>query len=198
MVIRTYKRETICIDSAGGNDTNQYKHNVIQVVLQHGGAGNALLGGALEEIIGGEQHILDLSGAQYGYYKPVVPLVQYIDERSCIIHFDDEMAFGSMKGVMEATAADADVLSRTVHKLNKEVSRTLVSATKQWEQKGNLTVRQMLKLPQQEFDMHLDGLVTFVDSEIRSHIARACSPNLAMMKRFRAEEKRIQGLAGNM
>ncbi|CZT53010.1 uncharacterized protein RSE6_14441 [Rhynchosporium secalis] len=60
-----------------------FEHEIIKVKLQNGG----------------EEYALDFSGAQYGYFEPVIPWLKYVESR--VAHFASRQGFDYFGGMFD-------------------------------------------------------------------------------------------------
>lgn len=122
----------------------------------------------------GRTYVIDLSGAQYGQYKAVMPLAKYKQEM-VTVHLET-WPFGRrekfLKEVRDGNhrkALGKNFDMRVAHCQNQVVP-ALNAAVKEWEAKSNKSVAAMLKGKQAVFEAEKDDLVKAVGADMRSFV----------------------------
>lgn len=142
----------ICNDGSV-DDNTQYRHSMLKVTLRNG-----------------EQYALDITGEQYGHHDPIIPWDRYSQTR--LEHIEGIRHFGfhrlSRKYLQKPKWNRVGIKS-----LNEEVAEVINATTKTW-QTQNISLRDMLNLPQDAFvrrraelfsflDLHLEAKKAFLD-----------------------------------
>ncbi|KAE9362604.1 hypothetical protein N431DRAFT_475780 [Stipitochalara longipes BDJ] len=100
-----------------------------------------------------ESYALDLSGAQYGYYDPIIPWHEYLEAR--VVRVQSTKApqyFGRMKDwyVRQVGERKKDIIWAIMH-LNSVASRKIMDTILAWEKDQKITVQEMLRQPLQTY-----------------------------------------------
>ena len=153
------KREIVTIDSNGIEDRRKVTHCFLKITLKKSK----------------EVYALDLSGAQFGYYNPVIPWLEVISTRywnqPWLIDGDHLFkALGSFKAQYLKERDGPQTREEVSNSLNKYVSPLLVSETEYWEEANKLTMDALLKLPQQSFEIKSSEMVGFVAKLLDGYI----------------------------
>ncbi|KAH6678538.1 hypothetical protein B0J14DRAFT_635644 [Halenospora varia] len=116
-----------------------------------------------------EIYALDLTGAQVGYYEPVVPFEVYKDQR--IEYFQPRAGFSFFEGNKQLQLCCAKSAPTPYHCyvpiLNNEMWRVMVEAVRDWEAQQEIEVKELWALQEEEFLENKRELVTFVDNRVK-------------------------------
>ncbi|TVY73477.1 hypothetical protein LSUE1_G007415 [Lachnellula suecica] len=115
-----------------------------------------------------EWYIVDLAGAQYGFFEPIVPAVMY--EKSYVrSHIDSHGAeyFGQGKEVL-IQFSQMPVLAGNSCKLNHVISEYLMKGVEDWEAEHASTIQGLLGLKEKEFQERRAGLIANVEKWVSS------------------------------
>ena len=122
------------------NDSTKYGHKVIQVTLKDS-----------------EKYVLEIAGAQYGQFAPVIPLDLYVAS-----HAKDmvrQLEIGSTRErITSPTYCNGSTDMQLKKTFNKFLSETMDAKIEEW-QRSNMTLPAMLKLPGQA---HLEKRSVFL------------------------------------
>ncbi|KAG4428557.1 hypothetical protein IFR05_015961 [Cadophora sp. M221] len=100
---------------------------------------------------GGEEYALDLSGSQYGYFEPVIPLTRYLQSRvENLVAREQFNYFGGTRDRL-VSLTEHPMASEIITGVDVESSRVLMYGTKIWENECNMSILSLLKLPLREF-----------------------------------------------
>jgi hypothetical protein len=148
---------THCDRSRWTPDNQEYQHILLRV-----------------ELTGGEEYAINLSGARHGYYEPITPWKVYQDTRVANIILNSDLSAG-IWGAKKAILLQASVLEKEkvygdLQRLNYMVSTKLVAAMKQWEEAEEMTIREMLLLPQQDFEEKRQELVGYAGKQVQFYL----------------------------
>ncbi|KAL2065309.1 hypothetical protein VTL71DRAFT_2978 [Oculimacula yallundae] len=135
--------EMISVSCDGTIPITNFGHELIKVKLLNGG----------------EEFALDLSSAQYGYFEPVVPWSYYVSSRvrDFVIHPNFNYFGGVRDRFLEAITHKTPEGGAT--RLNNEIERLLLHATKEWEKEVSMNMHSLLKLPLEQFKIMEKSLV---------------------------------------
>ncbi|KAF7870273.1 hypothetical protein EAF04_004021 [Stromatinia cepivora] len=120
------------VGPAGERDDVEYSNIVFKVTLQNGGG----------------VYILDLAGAQYGYYAPVTPWSQYIDNR--VSKIKTCYLFGTAQTQRSWINEVPSLLAFTLQ-MNQGCSRAMKTGMEEWES-NSMGVLKFLGFPQEQFE----------------------------------------------
>jgi hypothetical protein len=127
---RKFQLKTVAIN--GQIDDEDYPHSIFMVKLKHGGG----------------LYALDLTGAQFGYHQPVVPFVEYSENRAeSVWGFE---SFGSMKQKLLREKSEKS-FAGIVHGINAMTYPTMELGAKKWEEYRKIDTMSFLKLPEEKF-----------------------------------------------
>jgi hypothetical protein len=171
------KRETVALDFKTKKSADPFPnynyfltHQIIHVTLKNGGG----------------DYIIDLTGAQYGYYDPVIEYGEYFPSRAQfnnIISYDRPPPyFGGTKAFLWEMARQSLIrgtkidghgrqcvavgVTEAVQLLNKETCQCVMGGTSEWEKEQNMSPEAMWKLSQDEFEERKLDLVRRIRIEI--------------------------------
>jgi hypothetical protein len=133
---------------------NDREHEVLKVTLKDGG----------------EQYALDLAGAQYGYYAPVIPWEEYVEAR--VENFIDRPGFqyfGGYKKWIRSNLPQEDdwhfgALNKGLDQIHIVTSQALKKGTQKWEHIQKMSLQRLLRLPAADFEVKHKELIQFVRS----------------------------------
>ncbi|KAJ8067308.1 hypothetical protein OCU04_004663 [Sclerotinia nivalis] len=135
------KREVQRVGPAKERDDFVYPNTVFKVTLQSNGG----------------IYILDLSGAQYGYYSPVTPWSQYIDNR--VSQIKSCYPLGTAQTQISWINVVPNLTAFAIQ-MNQGCSRALKMGMEEWES-NSMGVLEFLRLPREEFAIQR-GMLYFV------------------------------------
>ena len=144
MKIKNRRRRLITINVLGAEMDAECNHLNILVKLRSG-----------------ESYALDFTGAQYGYYEPVVPWDLYEDTRvECLKTFQE---FGYEEGILLSDQHCAEKSDyEDVKRLDRVFAMLLNEALDIW-QKQNLSFPALLKLPDDTFQHRQSEFIGFLE-----------------------------------
>ena len=117
--------------SKGHIYATDYAHSVIRIRLKNG-----------------ESYVIDMTGAQYGWYETTTPWDIY--ERNRVLSIKGVHPFGYNRHVCTNKAEELGGQAKWYHDADATFSRALDDIAAGWQQ-GNLSLGTMLKLPDVEF-----------------------------------------------
>ncbi|KAH7317881.1 hypothetical protein BKA65DRAFT_570420 [Rhexocercosporidium sp. MPI-PUGE-AT-0058] len=157
--LHNHNREAVGVNILGKEDPPQ-DHDVWIVTLRQTGA----------------RYILDLTGAQFGYYQPVIPYEEFelfrVKTYVRMGHPRSQyLYFGGLKDyymyAIKNTKADLVVL---IHSLNMQASKALMWSVEKWEGSGGLEVKKMVELSLADFQSKKSDLLEVVDLGMTNQI----------------------------
>jgi hypothetical protein len=175
-VITEPARKTVWVPFGGAADLTDSDHDIAEITLQSADSAD------------GERYILDLTSAQFGFFKPIVPSCEYFDGRTRIGFVDDNMAFGVSKRWAEAQMRSPSPSCSTIYTTNVQASRALFNGARAWELQSNLEVKDLLKMPAEVFESKVEELLTFVGLCLHFHLDRLLAAQPGPFRRLIAEE----------
>lgn len=98
----------------------------------------------------GDVYAVDIAGAQYGYYEPVVPIAKYMDHR--VIGNIVARHFGYTKDKYPQQAMTSGGLFAVLYKVNSLLSEVLTDSCGEWEKSRACKLPDMLKLGDKAFE----------------------------------------------
>lgn len=113
-----------------------------------------------------EYYVVDLSGAQYGFFEPVTPAHDYETSKveGHIPPFRDENLGATKSGMLDSSMGvgpvglmislmgeDGTNLHAATCKINNKTSINLLKGAKDWEQASQLRIAKLLRLKDKEF-----------------------------------------------
>lgn len=152
---KNHKRQAVGVNIFGEEDVS-YDHDVWIVILRQTGV----------------KYVLDLPGAQFGYYQPVIPYLDFEKLRvRTVVNRPTGAYFGAMKAVYlaEIDPSRPDVFGVT-NSLNLSVSRGLFVTVEHWERLDPITLQKMVELPIKEYEAKKILFLRFIDRMIKMHI----------------------------
>jgi hypothetical protein len=107
----------------------------------------------------GEQYVLDLSGAQYGWYEPIIAWGEFVESRVRAMVQPGFQSFGTRreKFLFERTVKDQDAI---ITNTNGTLSSELMRLTRDWEKKHSLLVERALRLSGEALEENRKSLVS--------------------------------------
>jgi hypothetical protein len=162
VLIKNPKLEIMTIEFLGKSDNEVYSHEIWTITLKQRG----------------ESYVMYLSGAQHGYYDPVIPKSEYLQLRV----IEEARSNGC-----HYSRANRDRLLSTAHltdfhkallTMNKVVWKSLQYANKKWEKENKLSIQEMLELPQGDFNRQKEKLLELADTLIQKYIDRLLEKKL--------------------
>lgn len=132
----------------GEEDKRNYEHEVLQVVLKHGGT-----------------YIMDLTGAQYGHYQTVTPVKTYFHTRADFVHRRNP--FGHQQNLMKG-ACGTLTWEGAIRDCNEQFCKGLNLFVHEW-QKENVSLGVALRLTQRDFLHRQRELLAFVEHNLRAY-----------------------------
>ncbi|KAL9580315.1 MAG: hypothetical protein Q9212_004568 [Teloschistes hypoglaucus] len=134
------------------HDRTEYPHELFRVVLKTG-----------------EMYALDFSGAQHGYFDPVLPWDTYLQSRlgGDPRRINAFHSFGNIHALCAKYAQNPELYGITM-KVNLALSRATISACEHFaEAKKKRSLGEYLKLPQAAFLKERDELIDHIIKELR-------------------------------
>ena len=113
-------------------------------------------------------YAIDITGAQYGYYDPVIPWDLYVASR--VESIQEIQALGSIEECRRRMRKAMQVTGRT-KTIEEEIADVFSAAEEAW-QVENGSLSEMLKLPEDHFVAKQAELLEFVDGRVRERKAR--------------------------
>lgn len=107
-----------------------------------------------------ETYAIDLTGAQYGYYKPVTPLAEYFN-RVRYVMLNDDIKLGETKAMLLGRCSLLN-LSGQICRLNREGHKVLKNHTIVWEEDNKITVEDLLAEPLRVFEEKAKDLSAYI------------------------------------
>jgi len=161
------------VSALGEEDNGEYGHQVLRFTPRNGGG----------------DYIIDLAGAQHGYFEPVIPYDKYVQSRVSLVV--DRRHFGACKDVLMREAEQEICERSAVSSINREASKALKVGILEWEDEhrgGGLTLKKLLVANQATFERS--------QTEIISRMRLYLQNFLDYMER-QALELRARIVAGN-
>jgi hypothetical protein len=116
-----------------------------------------------------EPYILDLSGAQYGYINPVIPWSVYKQSRIQDHEENVMLELGYWKDNREKEIKDTGDIFLV---FEKRASDRLLIETMKWEKEQKITVKDMLQLPERDFEIRKNELVEHIDTNLKAFLEK--------------------------
>ena len=109
----------------------------------------------------GEEYVLDLSGAQYGWHDPIIAWGEFVQPRLRAMCHPGIQSFGTRreKFLSKRTGKDQEAI---IAKINGTLSPELMRLTQDWEKKHNLPVEKALRLNDGALEGIRKGLVNHI------------------------------------
>ena len=129
---RNTQRRIMLGYNTGQIDATDYAHSIIRVTMKTG-----------------EKYVIDLTGAQYGWYETIIPWHTY--EKNRVQPIREVQRFGYTRKFCEERAAKSGGLAKWNHDADKSFTKALNDIVEGW-QAGNMSLSAMLKLPEAELE----------------------------------------------
>jgi hypothetical protein len=114
-----------------------------------------------------------MTGAQFGHYEPLIPWHEYANKRVEYLEEGTNNAyFGGRKAELEGLSSVRNAMG-AIFAINKSTSKELERVISGWENENNLTVQELLKLPENDFKQKQGELVDRIGLELELYLARA-------------------------
>jgi len=126
-------------------------------------------------IYGGESYALDLTGAQYGYFDPIMPWSEYLTTRVLSIRSNKSpQTFGKSKEwhPREIREREKDIVWAVMH-LNSVASKTTMDTILAWGKDKRVTVQEMLRQPLQTYMAIQGDLIASVAKTVEDFMHNA-------------------------
>jgi hypothetical protein len=159
------KRKLITVDYKGREEHVDFHHQLIKVTLKQGAG----------------QFAMDFTGAQYGYFAPVVPWQEYYDSRvrEMVYGLTPHVYFGGFKKHLEAQKCMPG-FEGACTRLNMMGSDWMKGQVDVLQNVAKLPIPGFLKFPQPKFDavrkllvadlkeMYSDGMVKYLADQMET------------------------------
>jgi hypothetical protein len=155
VLIKNPKLEILTIEFLGKSDNEVYSREIWTITLKQRG----------------KSYVIDLSGAQHGYYDPVVPKSEYWQLRVIEEERIGCQYFGANRDHLLSTEHFTD-FRKALFIMIKVVWKIFKYATKKWEKENKLTIQEMLELPQGDFNRQKEKLLELADACIQKYVDR--------------------------
>lgn len=135
--LKNHRREVVRTNHL--NLRNMERHEVLRVVLKHGG----------------EVYALDIASAQYGFYKPVAVWDEFVDTRvnRFVCGWNKGRPCGTDKTLFKKMVAKASGFIQITSLLaNRQTEQTL-DCIKVWMEENRLSAWNLLRLRKSEFEL---------------------------------------------
>jgi len=136
------KREVIAVAINGQEHTQESPHSIWKVVLKSTG----------------ESYILDFSGAQFGYYEPVTPMIEYFQHRVLRVISKGAENLGSTRKCILGFSEDKSIIGLLI-RVHKDGHTCLRDGVLNWEEVSEMNVNDLLHLPPAKFKEELKNLL---------------------------------------
>lgn len=158
--------EIVVVDKSGIEHPDDSPHDILKVTLKNGG----------------RTYVLDLTGAQHGYFEPVIPRESYIQARTCGV-IGNGVRFGCMHAFYQTVPErrDTNPYTKVVAKNNLQASDLFAQLIERWETdvqcqvfpKRAMRVEEVLTLSGEGFKRAKTGLVDWLYTVLKKAIAEA-------------------------
>lgn len=156
--IRNPKQAFATMNVEGEEQKIDWIHQLLKITLKHSG-----------KVYG-----LDLSGAQYGFDKPVFPWVDFEQNHIRQRIYGGPLHFGAEKeGLQTERERMEETTLGACLEMNGEASRHLEYRTIRWENDNNLMVRDLFLLPRAQYMVKSSELVDYLDVSIEACVMLA-------------------------
>ena len=114
----------------------------------------------------GETYVLDMTGAQYGWHEAVAswPLYEASRVRSC----REVQTFGGVRVFCKARAVKSGGQLQWIRGIKEQFGRTVDGAV-DWWQKDHISLTELLRLPEHDFQKNQASLVDTVEDLLQRH-----------------------------
>ncbi len=136
--------QLIALDLFGREHAVGTHHAVIRVTLRSG-----------------KSYALDITGAHYGHYEPVVPWDSYMDLR--VQQIAHSSKFGGWQSLLYGKVWGSETTEYGIRELYKAFTLQLNAAMADW-QNDNLALSAMLKSPKDAFKRKQSEFIKFIES----------------------------------
>lgn len=130
-----------------GFDGTDYSHTVIRVTVKNG-----------------DVYVLDMAGAQYGWHEPVIPWPLYNASR--VRDIKDVLPFGGTTQIYRTRATETGGQFQWVVGIMEIFAVEVVVAVVGW-QGHNISLSDLLRLPEHEFQKKRTSLISYVDDNLQ-------------------------------
>ncbi|KAH6663159.1 hypothetical protein B0J14DRAFT_662149 [Halenospora varia] len=153
------KLAVVGISPNGFVDDRPYEHRVVKLCAKNG-----------------EEYALDLTGAQWGYFEPIMPWKTYqlsrifrVTREVKLVKTDTDV--GGLNG-FNYQILDKDYFTfwRTI---NHQCSLAVAEITRYWEKKKVTTAKDLFKKQDKEFPREQKDLVDFVAAELKAFLDKS-------------------------
>ena len=114
----------------------------------------------------GETYVLDMTGAQYGWYEAVTswPLYNASRVRSC----REVLTFGGTRVFCKARAVKFGGQQQWIRGIKEQFAKTVDGAVDRW-QKDHISLTELLRLPERDFQKSQASLVDAIETLLQRH-----------------------------
>ena len=114
----------------------------------------------------GETYALDMTGAQYGWYEPVTswPLYNASRVRKC----KEDRSFGGIRDYCKSRAVKSGGRLQWNRRIKEQFAETVEGAVAWW-QKGHISLTELLRLPEHDFQKSQASLVDVIADLLQRH-----------------------------
>jgi hypothetical protein len=123
------------------------------------------------------QSILDLAGAQMGYYEPVTPCEEYFESRVReFISYENFPNFSYFGGRLDwalskVTGKDLNPSNERLCTLANDACRKILKVgVVDWEKEQDIEIGAMLLLPQEDFELREKHLVDYIEYGLQNYV----------------------------
>jgi hypothetical protein len=135
----------------------------------------------------GEVYALDLSGAQYGYYDPVIPFEDYVQERARAIVVPHYPYFGGTKDGLLGRCNEAGSIGSSL-RVQRLAYPFLKFELTNWEKEGKTTVQELLAYSKDRFEREKNQLLRRIGDVLDSVVENLREKHLHFKARYEAGE----------
>ena len=141
---RVYK-----IEGRPAIDGTDYNHTILRVTMKNG-----------------ETYVLDMTGAQYGWYEAVTswPVYNASRVRAC----REVLPFGGTRDFCKARAVKSGGQRQWMRGIKEKFAETVDGAVVRW-QKDHISLTELLRLPEHDFQKNQASLVDAVEDFLQRH-----------------------------
>lgn len=130
-------------------DATDYPHSVIRLTLKNG-----------------DEYVLDLSSAQYGWQEVLTPYNLY--QQSKIRLIKEVLPFGGIRRFCNESAENSGRMAKWQHQADIGFEIALNDLLNQWQQR-NMSLTAMLKLPEDQFGRQQAGLLDMLEAGMQKY-----------------------------
>ena len=142
-------RQVIKTEGILGLDTTDYKHTILRVTMKNR-----------------EKYVLDMTGAQYGWYEAVTPWPVYNASR--VRSFTEVLPFGSARDFLKARAVKCGGQWQWIRSIKDQFAEVVDRIVVRW-QKDHISLTELLRLPEHDFQKNQASLVDAVEELLQRH-----------------------------